>query len=321
MKSAARYAVWFVIASLLAGVSFAQTYPFKPIRLVVGFPPGGGNDLVARLVGAKMQESWGQPVVVDNKPGGNSIIATEFVARSAPDGYTLLVNATGGMTINPLIYAKLPYDSQQDFVPISTVGVFPMIFVINPSIPAGSLQEFIAYARANRGKLNYSSGSTAFHLATEMFKQMTGTDIRHIPYKGSAQSVNAVLAGDAQMTLVDSAPAVPLVKSGRLKALAVTSAQRAGSMPELPTMSEAGVPGYEMTLWVSFFAPAGTPEAIVSRLNPEIVRIVRLPDIRERLLALGVEPVGNSGKELAEMISSDMARYRPVVQAANIKVE
>ena len=212
-------------------MSFAQTYPSRPIRLVVGFPPGGGNDIVARLVGAKMQESWGQPVVVDNKPGGNSIIATEFVAKSAPDGYTLLVNANGGMTINPSIYPKLPYDSQRDFAPISTVGIFPMLFVVNPSVPAGTLQEFIAYARANRGRLNYSSGSTAFDLATEMFKQMTGTDIRHIPYKGSGQSVQAVLAGDTQMTMVDSTAAVPLVNSGRLRALALTSARRASSCP------------------------------------------------------------------------------------------
>jgi tripartite-type tricarboxylate transporter receptor subunit TctC len=272
-------------------------------------------------VGAKMQESWGQPVVVDNKPGGNSIIATEFVAKSAADGYTLLVNANGGMTINPLIYAKLPYDPQRDFVPISTVGIFPMLFVVNPSIPAGTLQEFIAYARANRGKLNYSAGSTAFQLATEMFKQITGTDIRHIPYKGSAQAVSAVLSGDTQMTLVDSTAAVPLVKSGRLRALAVTSAHRVGSMPELPTMSEAGAPGYEMILWVSFFAPAGTPGAIISKLNTEIVRIVRLPDIHEKLLASGVEPLGNTSEQLAELISSEIARYRPVIQGANIKVE
>lgn len=321
MKYALRCAACVVVASLLAGTSFAQTYPSKPIRLIVGFPPGGGNDVVARLVGAKMQESWGHPVVVDNKPGGSSIIATEFVAKSAPDGYTLLVNANGGMTINPLIYAKLPYDSQRDFVPISTVGIFPMLFVINPSIPAATLREFIAYARANRGKLNYSAGSTAFNLATEMFKQMTGTDIRHVPYKGSAQAVQAVLAGDTQMTLVDSTAAVPLVKSGRLRALAVTSAHRVGQMPELPTMSEAGVPGYEMTLWVSFFAPAGTPGAIVSKLNAEIARIVRLPDINEKLLASGVEPLGNTSEQLAEMISNEIARYRPVVQAANIKVE
>ena len=321
LRRAAWVAAWVVMASLPAGLAFAQTYPSKPIRLVVGFPPGGGNDIVARLVSAKMQESWGQAVVVDNKPGGNSIIATEFVARSAPDGYTLLVNANGGMTINPLIYPKLPYDSQRDFVPISNVGIFPMLFVINPSLPAATLQEFIAYARGNPGKLNYSSGSTAFNLATEMFKQMTGTDIRHIPYKGSGQSVQAVLAGDTQMTLVDSTAAVPLVKSGRLRALALSSAQRAGSLPDLPTMSEAGVPGYEMTLWVSFFAPAGTPGAIVSRLNAEIVRIVRLPDIREKLIANGIEPLGNTSEQLAEMIASEIARFRPVVQAANIKVE
>jgi len=165
--------------------AFAQAYPSKPIRIVVGFPPGGGNDIIARLVGAKVQESWGQPVVIDNKPGANSIIAAEFIAKSAPDGYTLLVNATGGMSVNPVLYAKLPYDSLKDFVPISMVGSFPLVLVVHPSVPANSVQELVAYAKASPGKLNYSSGSTAFQVASEMFKQMTGTDIKHIPYKAA----------------------------------------------------------------------------------------------------------------------------------------
>lgn len=321
MNSALRYAAWIVIGSLLAGMSFAQTYPSRPIRLVVGFPPGGGNDVVARLVSAKMQESWGQPVVVDNKPGGNSIIATEFVAKSAPDGYTLLVNANGGMTINPLIYAKLPYDSQRDFVPISAVGIFPMLFVINPSIPAGTLREFIAYARANHGKLNYSAGSTAFNLAIEMFKQMTGTDIKHIPYKGSVQAINAVIAGDVQMTIVDSPPVLPHVKAKQLKGLAVTSATRTAAAPEVPTLSEAGVPGYEMNLWIGAFAPAGTPGEIAARLTNEVMRIVKLPDVREKLAAMGIEPVGDTSEQLARTIRDEIARFGPVVKAANIKAE
>ncbi len=301
--------------------AWAQTYPAKPIRIVVGFPPGGGNDIIARMVGAKMQETWGQPVVIDNKPGANSIIAAEFVAKSAPDGYTLLVNATGGMSVNPVLYAKLPYDSLKDFVAISMVGSFPLVLVVHPSVPVNSVQELVAYAKANPGKLNYSAGSTAFQVASEMFKQMTGTDLRHIPYKGSAASITAVMAGDVQMTIVDTPPLVAQIKAGKVKALAVTSAKRASAMSELPTIAESGVPGYEMVLWIGVFAPAGTPRDVAAKLNAEVVRIVRLPDIREKLDAMGVEPLGNTQEQMAEWIRREIARYGPVVKAANIKAE
>ncbi len=299
----------------------AQGYPSKPIRIVVGFPPGGGNDIVARLVGAKMQEAWGQPVVIDNKPGANSIIATEFVAKSAPDGYTLLVNATGGMSVNPVLYSKLPYDSLRDFVPISMVGMFPLVLAVNPALPLNSVQELIAHAKANPGKLNYSAGSTAFQVASEMFKQMTGTDIRHIPYKGSVQAINAVITGDVQMTIVDSPPALPHVKAKQLKGLAVTSARRAAPAPEVPTLSESGVPGYEMNLWIGAFAPAGTPADIAARLTNEVMRTGKLPDIREKLSAMGIEPVGDTSEQLARTIRSEIARYGPVVKAANIRAD
>jgi tripartite-type tricarboxylate transporter receptor subunit TctC len=303
-----------------ASGAWAQAYPSKPMHIVVGFPPGGGNDIIARLLGAKMQESWGQPVVIDNKPGANSIIATEFVAKSAPDGYTLLVNATGGMSVNPVLYAKLPYDSLKDFVPISMVGSFPLVLVVNPSIPASSVNELIAYARANPGKLNYSSGSTAFQVATEMFKQMTGTDVKHIPYKGSAGSITAVIAGDVQMTIVDTPPLVPQLRSGKVKALAVTSAKRSAAMPELPAIAES-VPGYEMVLWIGVFAPAGTPSELAAKLNAEVVRIVNLADIREKLEGLGVEPLGNSSEQTADWIRREIAKYGPVVKAAGIRAE
>jgi tripartite-type tricarboxylate transporter receptor subunit TctC len=310
-----------VVLCAAAAGAVAQAYPSKPIHIVVGFPPGGGNDIIARLVGAKMQENWGQSVVIDNKPGANSIIAAEFVAKSAPDGYTLLVNATGGMSVNPVLYSKLPYDSLKDFVPISMVGSFPLVLVVNPSVPAKSVQELVAYLKANPGKLNYSSGSTAFQVATEMFKQMTGTDIKHIPYKGSAASISAVMAGDVQMTIVDSPPLVPQLKSGRVKALAVTSAKRAPAMADLPTIAESGVPGYEMVLWIGVFAPAGTPPDIAAKLNAEVVRIVNLPDIRQRLDGMGVGPLGNTSQQMAEWIRREIARYGPVVKAAGIKVE
>jgi tripartite-type tricarboxylate transporter receptor subunit TctC len=319
MKTA-RFLV-FVAMCAAAASALAQSYPSKPIRLVVGFPPGGGNDIIARMVGAKMQESWGQPVVIDNKPGANSIIATEFVAKSASDGYTLLVNATGGMSVNPVLYTTLPYDPLKDFVPISMVGSFPLVLAVNPSVPARSVQELVAYAKANPGKLNYSAGSTAFQVATEMFKQMTGIDVRHIPYKGSAASITAVIAGDVQMTIVDTPPLVPQIKGGRVRALAVTSAKRAGAMPDLPTIAESGVPGYEMVLWIGVFAPAGTPREIADKLNAEVVRIVNLPDIREKLDGMGVDPLGNSSEQVAEWIRREIARFGPVVKAAGIKAD
>jgi len=319
----ARSSIWALVLFCAATAAWPQTYPAKPIRIVVGFPPGGGNDndIIARLVGAKMQEEWGQPVVIDNKPGANSIIAAEFVAKSAPDGYTLLVNATGGMSVNPVLYTKLPYDSLKDFVAISMVGSFPLVLVVHPSVPANSVQELVAYAKANPGKLNYSSGSTAFQVASEMFKQMTGADLRHIPYKGSAASITAVMAGDVQMTIVDTPPLVPQIRAGRVKALAVTSAKRASAMSELPTIAESGVPGYEMLLWIGVFAPAGTPREVTGKLNAEVVRIVRLSDIREKLEAMGVEPLGNTQEQMAEWIRREIARYGPVVKAANIKAE
>jgi len=311
----------FIALCATALAASAQGYPSKPIRIVVGFPPGGGNDIVARLVGAKMQEAWGQPVVIDNKPGANSIIASEFVMKSAPDGYTLLVNATGGMSVNPVLYAKLPYHTLRDFVSISMIGMFPMVLVVNPSLPVNSVQELVAYAKANPGKLNYAAGSTAFQVATEMFKQMTGTDIRHIPYKGSVQSINAVMAGDVQMTIVDSPPVLPHVKAKQLRGLAVTSATQAASAPELPTLAEAGVPGYEMNLWIGLFAPAGTPGEIASKLTAEVARMVKLPDVRERLAAMGIQPVGNTSEQFAGMIRNEIAKYGPVVKAANIKAD
>src|SRR3954469_15288862 len=309
------------IASAQAPSTTAGPWPSKPIRLVVGFPPGGGNDIIARLLGAKMQEAWGQPVLVENRPGAASIIAADFVAKAPADGYTLLVNATGGMSINPVLDDKLPYDPLKDFEPIGMVGVFPLVLVVHPSVPARSVRELVAYARAHPGKLNYSAGSTSFQVATEMFKQMTGTDIRHIPYKGSAASINAVLAGDVQLTIVDTPPLAGQMQSDRLRALAVTSAKRAAAMPNLPTLAESGVPGYDMSLWIGLFAPAGTPRDVVAKLSAEVARIVKLGDVRDRLVGMGVDPLGNSPEQVAAWIRKEIARYGPVVKAGNIKAE
>src|SRR5437867_5814278 len=316
----AKFLALVALCAAAAGAC-AQAYPAKPIRMVVGFPPGGGNDIIARMIGAKMQEAWGQPVLIDNKPGANSIIAAEYVAKSAPDGYTLLVNDTGGMSVNPVLYAQLPYDSLKDFVPISMVGSFPLVLVVHPSVPANSVQELVAYAKANPRTLNYSSGSAAFQVAREMFKPMTGSDLRHIPYKGSAASITAVMAGDVQMTIVDTPPLVPQIRAGKVRALAVTSAKRSAAMSELPTIAESGVPGYEMVLWIGVFAPAGTPRDMVSKLNAEVVRIIRLPDIGEKLGGIGVDPLGNTSEQTAEWIRREIAKYGPVVRAANIRAD
>jgi len=310
-----------VVFLCAAGAALAQGYPAKTIRVVVGFPPGGGNDLIARLVGAKLQEAWGQPVVIENKPGASSIIAAEYVAKAAPDGYTLLVNATGGMSVNPAIYAKLPYDSLTDFAPITIIGTFPLVLVVHPSVPATSVRELVAHLKANPGKLNYSSAASAFQVAAEMFKQMTGTDVRNIPYKGSAASIQAVIAGEVQMAFVDTPPLLPQMRAGKLRGLAVTSTKRDPSVPELPTLAESGVPGYEMMLWIGMFAPAATPRDITAKLNAEVVRIVQSPEVRERLAGMGVDPLGNTPQEMHDWIRSEITKFIPVAKAGNIKAE
>jgi tripartite-type tricarboxylate transporter receptor subunit TctC len=310
-----------LLAALLAFPAYAQQYPAKPLRLVVGFPPGGANDILGRLIGAKLQEAWGQPVLVENKPGANAIIATELVAKSAPDGYTLLIGASGAMTFNPGLYAKLPYDPVRDFEPVTMVGSFPLLLTSNPSLPAQSVKDLVQLAKASPGKLNYSAGSTPFQLTMELLKQQAGIDVRHIAYKGSAAAITAVLANEVQMTFVDAPPAVGHIKGGKLRALAVTSRARAAILPEVPTMIEAGIADFDVVLWTSVFAPAGTPRAVVERLQQQIAASLRLPDIRERLAALGIDPVGNTPAELGAIVRADIAKWTAVAKSANIKAE
>ncbi|MSP96816.1 MAG: tripartite tricarboxylate transporter substrate binding protein [Betaproteobacteria bacterium] len=312
----------FAALATLAVVVQAQsvdTYPSKAVRFVVGFPPGGANDIMARLVGAKLQERFGQTFIIENKPGANAIIGTDFVAKSAPDGYTLLIGASGAMTFNPGLYDKLPYDPVRDFAPVTMIGSFPLVLAVSGSIGVGSVQELIALAKSKPGALNYGAGSTPFHLAAELFKLQTGTDMKHVPYKGSAATVNALLGGEVALTFVDSPPVVANIRAGKLRGLAVTSPKRAAFMPELPTVIEAGVADFEVVLWTSLFAPAGTPPAVVLKLQGEISRIVRLPEIHERMTAIGIDPIGGTPEALAKQLLADLERWTRVAKTAGIK--
>ena len=306
----------------LASPAQAQSpYPSKPIRIVVGFPPGGGMDLSARVYSAKLQEALNTPIVVENRPGGTGLLAGEHVAKSAPDGYTLLVGASGQMTINPVLIAKHPYDPVRDFAPITTLAQFPMVIAVNPSFPAKSLAELIALARSRPGELNYSHGGATHQVAAEMFNQAVGIQMRNIPYKGGAPAVNAAVAGDVPIVIVDSAAANAQIRAGRLRVLAVTSAQRTPLVPDTPTVAESGVPGYDISVWAGLFAPAGTPSAIVTRLYREATRAMTSPDTLEKLKNIGMDPGGMAPEQLAATIKADIAKYGAIVKAAGIRAE
>ena len=294
-------------------------YPTRPIRIVVGFTAGGGNDIIARIVGQKLSESLGQPVIIENKPGAGAILATEYVARSAPDGYTLLVGASGAMVINPAVYEKLNYDTMRDFAPVSELGSFPLILIVNAASPFKSLADLVAYAKANPDKANYSSSSAAFQLATELFKQKTGVPMQMIPYKGANDLVTAVISGEVTATIADAGPVTGQVKGGLARALAVAAPKRMDGLPDVPTMKEAGA-DVEAVLWSGIFVPAATPPDIVRKLEAEFVRIARLPDVISRLQSLNIESVGNSSEEFSRIIATDLERWRAVARSGNIKI-
>src|SRR5512145_3018434 len=305
---------------LVTGAAAAQDqYPSKPIRILVGYAAGGGNDIIVRVLQPEMQKGLGQPVIVENKPGAQSIVAAELAARAAPDGYTIFMGPSGPMTINPATYAKLPYHPQRDFAPISMICEFPLIVTVDAKLPIRSVKELVAYAKANPGKSNYASSAGVFQVATELFKQKTGTRFEMIPYKGSGESIQAVIAGQVTMTIVDPAPAAGPLKAGTIRALAVTSAQRHPNWPDVPTMAEAGVPDMEVPVWTAFFAPAKTPPAIVARLQKEVARVVHVPEVKERFAAMGLVPVGSTEEELARVVARDIEKYTAVAKAANIK--
>ena len=307
------------LAAPLAGSSFAQSdYPSKPIQIVVGFPAGGGNDIVARLLGAKLQEAWGQPVIVVNKPGASSMIGMEFVAKAPPDGYTVLLNASV-MPVLPALYASLPIDIFRDLQPVTQLTTQSFVLVVHPSVPANSVTEFIRYAKSRPGKLNYGSPAATFQLTMELFKQQVGIDLRHIPYKGSVQTINGLLANDVQVGFVDAPALAPQIKSGRLRGLAVTTPKRAAILPDVPTMMEAGVPDFQIIGWFALFAPPGTPKAIVNKLYEESARIVKMPDMQEKLAALDCIPVGGTPEELHAIMKTQMNQWMITAKNANIK--
>jgi tripartite-type tricarboxylate transporter receptor subunit TctC len=309
-----------VALALLAGAAQGQdSYPGKPVRILVGYAAGGGNDIIVRVMQPELQKGLGQPVIIENKPGAQGIIAAELAARSAPDGYTIMMGPSGPMTINPATYSKLPYSPTRDFAPISMICEFPLLVTVDAKLPINSVKELIDYAKANPGKSNYASSAGIFQITTEMFKQRTGTAIEMIPYKSSGESVQAVVGGQVMMTIVDPPPATGALKGGTLRALAVTSGKRHPSWPELPTLIEAGVPDMEVPVWTAFFAPAKTPPAIVARLQQEVARVVQTQDVRDRFAAMGLDPVGGSSEDLGRRMARDIEKWTAVAKAANLK--
>ena len=309
-----------MLALVAAASALAQDYPSKPIRIIVGFGPGGGNDIFARLIGQKLSERLGQPVLIENKPGAGATIATDYVAKSPPDGYTLLVGATGAMTISPAVYSKLPYVTLRDLAPISMIASFPLLVVVRADAPVNSIQELVAYAKANPAKANYASSSPAFQLPTEQLKQKTGAPLEHIAYKSSGESLTAIISGEVLVAIADAPPVSGHLKAGKVKALAVTGAQRLTDYPDVPTMAEAGVP-LDVRLWSGLFAPIATPAPIVKRLEKEMMEVIRLPDVTTRLKELQVDPSGNTSAEFARLIETELTRWAEIAKAANVKLD
>ena len=314
---------YLLLLGALPAAAVAQQYPSKPIRIIVAYTPAGATDILARAVGQKMSESFAQPVIVENRPGANGNIGTDVAAKATPDGHTLLMVTAGTHGINPSLYRKLPWDAVKDFAPVSLVAMVPNILVVNNSLPVKSVKEFIAHLKANPNKLNYGSpgnGSTA-HLSMELFKTMTGTSMQHIPYKGSAGVLTDVMGGQIIATMDNMPPYLPQVKAGKIRALAVSTPKRSPAVPDIPTVAEAGVPGYNSSAWFGLVAPAGTPKTVVDKLAAETQRILKLPDVNERLSGLGAEPVGDTPAQFAAHIKTEIAKWAKVIKDANVELQ
>jgi len=328
MKSIVRHAALFLLgvsAFALAAIAGAQApaYPTKPIRLVVPFPAGGATDILAREVAKHLTDAWGQSVVVDNRPGAGGNIGSELVAKAAPDGYTLEMGTVGTHAINASLYSKMPYDHVRDFVPVILVAGVPNVLEVNPALPVNSVQELIAYAKANPGKLNFaSSGSgTSIHLSGELFKVMAGVQMTHVPYKGSAPALQDLIGGQVQLMFDNLPPSLPQIKAGKLRALAVTSAARAPALPDTPTVAEAGLPGFEASSWFGVLAPAGTPPEIVNKLNAEIAKWLASPGAKEKLANVGANIAGGTPEDFARHIQAETTKWAKVVKESGAKVD
>jgi len=299
----------------------APDYPNRPIRWIVPFPPGGGTDIVARAVAVKLTEGWGQQIIIDNRGGAGGVIGADTVAKSTPDGYTLLFGTPGALVINPLLNSKLPYNATRDFAPVSLLALNPQLLAVHNTLPANTVKDLISLAKAQPRKLNYASvgEGTPNHLAMELFKSMTGTDMVHVPYKGAAPAVTDLVGGHVQLMFNPMPPLLPHVKSGRLKALAVGGTQRSAALPEVPTVAEAGVPGYEYVTWYSIVVPARTPRGIINKLNARLAAILTMPDVAQRLSSQGAEPRASSPEELTRFIEEDTKRLGAVIRFAGIK--
>ena len=312
----------FAALALSTGIAAAQPYPSRPVRVIVTFPPGAGSDIATRLVTGKLAESLGRPFVIDNRAGAAGNIGVDMAAKAAPDGYTLLA-VTASAAISQSAYLKTPFDLNRDFSPVALTASAPFILALHPSIPAKSLHDLIALAKASPGKYSYATPGTGSspHMAGELLKMETGIDILHVPYKGTVPAVADVMGGNVSMALANTLVALPHVKTGRLRGIAITSAKRSAIAPDLPTIAESGVRGFESGTWYGFLAPAGTPRAVVAKLNGEIVRIVQLPDVREKLAAQGAEPLTGTPEQAGAFVRAEIARWAKVVKAAGIRLE
>jgi len=312
-----------VLALLAASHATAQTWaPAKPIKILVGSPPGGSNDIMARAIGQRLSEVLGQPVLVDNRPGASQMLAADLMSKSAPDGSTIYISSST-YTTTVALQPKQQFDPVNDVTGVALLGNGPLVLVVHPSVPARSVKEFVALAKSRPGKLNFGSagGGATSHMAAEMLKVMSGIDMVHVPFKGAAPAIVALLSGEVDMAILDTPPLLPQIRSGKLRVLAVASERRSRVLPEVPTIAESGMPGYHASSWHALFAPAGTPREIVARLHSEVARVVKLPDITERLSAQGVEPVANTPEQLAEFIKSEITRWGRVVRASRAKID
>ena len=300
----------------------AQKYPDKPIRFIVPFPPGGGNDILARMLAPKMSESLGQPVVIDNRAGAGGNIGTDLAAKSPPDGYTIVI-ASNQVTMNPALYARLPFDIEKDFAPIALAASVPMVLAVNPSVPANNVKELIALAKADPGKLNYSTpgNGTPQHIAFEVFNHSAGIRIAHVPYKGTGPAIADVIGGQVQATFGTLASLEQHVKAGKLRALAVATPRRSNAMPSVPTMAESGLTGYDVSLWYSILAPAGTPAPIVARLSVEVAKALAAPDVRDRLVAQGFEVSYLNPEQMNDLMKRDIARWSKSLKDVGIRLD